>query len=135
MKEKNSMFSRDIQYDTSKQNRKEARLNVDLQCEILHGKYRVAGNILEIGVGGIKFESNTLFYADEKVILEFFLNKDVVQLAGTIQRVSGKHAVVQTDTSDEELNKKIQDFIYNYYNSKDLNARNNPKSGRMKTWD
>lgn len=126
MVQNNSKFI-ETNYQSDQQKRREARLNVDLPCEVTYQKSRIEGNIIELGVGGVKFQSNSPFYEGDEVGIEFLIENQKITLRGKIIRVSGKNLVAQTGDLGEDINIKIQNFIYNYYNGSSPKTKTNSR--------
>ncbi|MCP5500350.1 MAG: PilZ domain-containing protein [Leptospiraceae bacterium] len=108
-------------FDPKKQRRKESRVRVEAQCNVFisasKNRSGIEATIVELSLGGIKFQSNTPFYAGDQVDVHFPLNKEFIKLKGTIIRVSSKNAIMKIQNLGEEEKMIIQNFIYNYYNS------------------
>lgn len=133
MAEQKSIFGKNfVVFNQSKQKRKNTRVRMDIPCQIYSPVYStpIKGTLIELGLGGIKFQSGALHYTDDRVEVEFPLFKKIVTLSGIILRISGKNAVLKLDTTPEETKEVIQDFIYRYYRS---NIEDNKPKNFIKT--
>lgn len=104
-------------YNSKNQKRKNTRVRVEIPCQIsiISQKKHIDGILLEIGIGGIKFQSNSLYYEGELITIEFPLNKKPMLLKGVVVRVLGKNVAVKLEPPPEDTAQILQKFIYNYY--------------------
>ncbi|MCB1192318.1 MAG: PilZ domain-containing protein [Leptospiraceae bacterium] len=129
MAEQRSIFGKNfVIFSQSKQKRKNTRVRMDIPCKIYSSGYPdpINGVLIELGMGGLKFQSGALHYAEDRVELEFSLLKKTINISGVILRISGKNAVLKIGNLSDEIKETVQDYIYHFYvnNMEDKKAKN-----------
>ena len=117
----NNFSKKYIFMDPAKQRRKHARVRLETPCDVYYPKLKrpITGLLVDISVGGIRFEANALFYEGDTLEVEFFWNNRLFHISGVVIRVSGKYVAIKTDNTSEEDIEEIQNFIFDHYNKND----------------
>lgn len=104
-------------FDPSKQKRKKARIRLDTSgTYVLNGKGKpIECKLIDLGTGGLTFQSNMSLYPGDKLELEFKLPGKSVSVPGEIARVSGKDCVLKYLELSPEVESAIQSFIHDSF--------------------
>lgn len=105
-------------YTGAKQKRKEARVKLDIPCSIQLVKVKsqsVSGFLVDLGTGGLAFNSTTIFYEGDLVTVKFSLNKQDIELQGNVQRSHGKITSIIFHPLSKVNHLQIQEYIHKHY--------------------
>lgn len=104
--------------DPKKQKRKKARIRVDIQ-----GSFNLNNNknkkydckLIDLGMGGLTMQTGISMYPSEKVMVEFKIGYNILQVNGYVGRVTGKDTVVRYDELPERETSILQEYIHSHF--------------------
>lgn len=105
-------------YGGPKQKRKQARVKIDVPCEIkiISSKNPpVMGHLSDLGTGGLSLQSTAIFYNGDQVKISFELNKVKTEILGSVLRTSGKTTTVVYGQLEPHIHALVQDYIHKHY--------------------
>ncbi|MCU0824877.1 MAG: PilZ domain-containing protein [Leptospira sp.] len=105
-------------YGGPKQKRKQARVKIDVPCEIklINSKNPpVLGHLSDIGTGGLSLQATAIFYNGDQVKISFELNKVKTEIIGSVLRTSGKTTTVVYGQLEPNVHSLVQDYIHKHY--------------------
>lgn len=103
--------------DPSQQRRKFPRVRLETPCDIYYRNLKkpVTGILVDIGLGGIRFETHSLFYEGDLMDIEFFWDGTLFRIPGIVIRMNGKYCAVKTEKTPEDVKIELQKLIIHYY--------------------
>ncbi len=104
-------------YGGPKQKRKQARVKIDVPCEIklINSKNPpVMGHLSDID-WCLSLQATAIFYNGDQVRISFELNKVKTEIIGSVLRTSGKTTTVVYGQLEPNVHSLVQDYIHKHY--------------------
>lgn len=105
--------------NNGKQRRRKGRVRTSIPASFtIGGKNKnIECTIVDLGMGGLAFQTGVVLYQGEKIRANFQLEDSFLELEGVVCRITGKNAVLRYDDIPETVSAKIQAYINKiYYN-------------------
>ncbi|MCB1157635.1 MAG: PilZ domain-containing protein [Leptospiraceae bacterium] len=117
-KDKNRFSGRYVVFEKGKQRRKYSRIRLEVDCEIYtqRSSKPTFGTMVDIGAGGIRFETGSPFYEGDEINVSFFWGDRHFEIRGLVIRVSGKYVAIKTDDTPIEIKEEIERRIFEFFN-------------------